>query len=380
MEQWSRDDLDDIRRSDALRDFLTPTKSKKHGSKKRVLCPACMKNDAEIFNGQDGALLFKCWYCRAAGDVVSAVAFSRGISRVDAIPVALKMFRGSTPLQRVATRAAVKDDHHGQEPQAVTASEVAAYCQKARRWLTPRSPGFKYLEDRGLDPELMRDFYRLGYDERCTGMGSMKGGLPAVVMPFDGACSYFSARFLRPVGKMRFTQPSGSTGLRRPVFHEKQLYMDFDVVFICESEIDALSLAQAARSLSKYRVGVVATSGAGNYAGVLDALRQRMTDTMLVIGFDNDDAGISNSLDFWRALHEIGSNAHILDVSSMIGAWPTPEGKPSKDLNDVLRYHGDGALADIVQAFFDAPDVALIEPDDLRERLSGASEDGSRQG
>ena len=380
MEQWSSADLDYIRRSNALRDYLIPTKSKRHGDKRRVLCPNCGRNDAEIFQGSkgDGAMLFRCWYCRASGDIVSAVAFSRGISRVDAIPVTMRMFGGCTPAPHAVP--AQRDTHADTEteiheaPDAVPVSEIAEYCRRTRGWLTPRSLGYSYLSSRGLDPDLMRNVFRLGYDERCDGLGSMKKGAPAIVMPFDGAGTYFSARFLRPVGGVRFTQPRRSKGARRPVFHQKQLYMDFDLAVITESELDALSLAQAVRALSDYHVGVLATSGAGNYVAVLDALRQRMTDTMLIIAFDNDDAGLKNSLDFCTALRGIACNAFILDTLHTIGAWATPEGEPCKDINDVLRLHGDDALCDVVRVLYEAPDVALIEPDALREGLDGASQ------
>lgn len=360
--------IDDIRRSRLLVEQLRTAegvKRKHHRNRQNaVYCPSCGDAGAEYFEStkNPGVWMVKCWACGICWDYVGWYQHEHRItSRLDAVMEITGQGDGNTTtranVETVSTLPTVKITEEAEELETVTDfsswfSEVADYCRRCRSALTPGSMGARWMASRGFADVGFLRRYGCGFDPEATGHGSLTFPRPALVMPYDGDMSYYTARIIGSGDKRsRFTKPKNKhypAGWRAPVFHAGQLHRGFDSVFVTEGEIDALSINYAADAYG-LNVGAVATAGAANWPALVKALEDSPTDSELFIAFDADKAGRENSIGLSEALEEIGVDHRIIDMDSMMFShgW-VYRGEPANDVNDVLSRFGVEAMVSFI--------------------------------
>lgn len=351
--------------------------------KNYYFCPACGKPKVYKPSNESNIKAYGLWSCLSCGergDVYNALQY-QGLTAREAFAWVMERTgrgtgnRGGFSDRRV-TAAEDKRPRGKRTPEAAEPdleawrAGCADYCREAAAAL-PSSPGERYLMGRGLDAVTLRRAL-VGYDRRATVGGALKYGREAVILPYDSRCGYYSARLLEPftdrAGNLwRFVRPSADKAGGQPVFHGLQLWAEAEAVFIVESEIDCLSINQAARLLDK-RVGCVATGGGNNTGALLRDLTDKPTRARLLIAFDDDresGAGWIDALRLSKQLTGIGQ-AHELVIP-----WRSWMGR--KDCNDILREpDGTAQLAGIVGEII-ADDYFTVPGSEVAARLDELS-------
>ena len=157
----------------------------------------------------------------------------------------------------------------------------------------PGSAAETYMTRRGFDPDFLKEM-RIGYDEYNN----------AVVIPYskapDSFFDYFAMRYIVPKkyidesGKekeIRFYKPTGET---EPIFHADNITNGMPYVFVCEGQIDALSIEQVGGNA----VAIGSTTNGSKLINYLRSLQEHpdykdlRSKKTFVISFDHDDAGI----------------------------------------------------------------------------------------
>ena len=333
------------------------------------ICPEC--GEAKVYKPRGG--LWRCLKCGAHGDAFNALQ-RQGMTAREAFDwVMQRMGKRVSSGSRSATPAEDRRPRVKREPMTAAAEPdlsawragCADYCREAAAAL-PGSPGEQYLLGRGITVETMRRNL-VGYDARAKVGGSMAPyGRESVILPYDSECSYYSARFLTPykdkAGNLRrFARPPAEKAGCQPVFHAKQLWLsEADAVFIVESEIDALSVSQAARLL-KCRVGAVACGGGNNTEALVKALSGRPSRARLLVAFDNDKSGCG-----WADAERLSEKlTRIGQRHGLVIPWRAYGG--ANDINDILRDCETGGLAEVLDVIMSDEDM-LVTGDALRER------------
>lgn len=342
-------------------------------------CPACGK--AKVYKPSnerrgDAFGLWRCLSCGEHGDVFNALEL-QGMTAREAFAWVMERTGNrarSTSGNRWMTAAEDKRPRRKREPETVEPdleawrTGCADYCRGAAAAL-PGSPGEAYLMGRGLDAVTLRRAL-VGYDRRATVGGALKYGREAVILPYDSQCGYYSARLLEPftdkAGNLwRFVRPSADKAGGQPVFHGLQLWAEAEAVFIVESEIDCLSICQAARALDR-RVGCVALGGGNNTGALLRDLKRKPTGARLLVAFDDDKesaAGWDDAVRLSKQLTGIGQ-AHELVIP-----WRAWQG--SKDCNEILSGpDGTAVLAGIVAEVM-GDDWFTVPGESIEARLDG---------
>ena len=317
--------------------------------KNYYICPAC--GAAKVYKPGDvrkgnASGLWRCLKCGEHGDVFNALE-RQGMTAREAFAWVMDRTGrriSSTSGNKWATAAEDKRPRRKREPETAEEPDLSAwrigcadYCREAAAAL-PGSPGEAYMIGRGLTVETLRRNL-IGFDARAKAGGSLKYGRAGVVLPYSSECYYYSVRLVEPFqdksGNLwRFVRPPVDKAGGQPVFHGKQLWAEADAVFIVESEIDCLSVVQAARLLDK-KIGCVACGGGNNTNTLVNLLRDRPTRARLLIAFDDDResaAGWLDSLRLSKRLTEIGQ-AHEIVIP-----WRAYAGH--NDVNDILREDG----------------------------------------
>ena len=125
----------------------------------------------------------------------------------------------------------------------------------------------EYFSWRGLSPEVV-EAYNLGYDPAKR----------AVVIPYGDENGYYITRSLENKSYYKLK------GEQEPIFNLKALYSPFKSVFVTEgAALDALSVIDAGGA-------AIALNGTG-YGRLINILKAQPTDNVLILSFDNDEAG-----------------------------------------------------------------------------------------
>lgn len=178
----------------------------------------------------------------------------------------------------------------------------AKYISKCReRMKTEReNPGREYLKARGI-ADFTIDRFNVGFDPY-----NPKG--PIVVFGYTNGMGY-NSRNLTPAGdkEARFfgkgkNQAAGYFGTPGALEEETE-----QPLFICEGEVDALSISEASGG-----VDVLATGGNVS-AAQIDILKNHARRP-IAIALDNDAAGIEAAQELEKALKDAGKTVYIADI------------------------------------------------------------------
>lgn len=265
------------------------------------VCPVCGNG-----SGRDGTGItedpqrpghFHCFKCEFDGDAWDILDRVNNRQPGDSYREAYSAAGAGQPAPAPKTHKAhdtqeTHDTQNTQRQQEAQRAQIQQYIEKCAAAL-PGSPGESYLQGRGLSPALIQ-YYRLGYDSK----------IDAVIIPYPGEAYYIS----RSLQGKEYRKPKGQL---EPIFNAEDLAADR--CFICEGQIDALSIIEAGGR-------AVAIGGAGDRKlAEYDGPRPQKA----YIVADNDEAGEKTAQRIKTALGDIAEIVHPL--------------KEYKDANDFLK-------------------------------------------
>lgn len=256
-----------------------------HGGKTR--CPFHNdKTPSLSFNKE----YFKCFGCDASGDAIDLVAKLRHISIAEAAQQIEEAFHIN------CTVPAKK------KPPVIDHTKLTEYIDASIQTFALTPSAQMYLQGRGFTGESMLQF-RFGYDAVRK----------AVVIPYGTQSDYYTCRC---IAEKQFYKPRTEEAGPESLFYEESLDQE-EPVFVVESAFCALSIIQEGGY-------AVSTCGTGARK-LMDALKERPSNSTLIICMDRDEAGKNTSQKLCEQLESMGI-AHL--------STTTPEGY--KDPNELL--------------------------------------------
>lgn len=265
------------------------------------VCPVCGNG-----SGRDGTGItedpqrpghYHCFKCEFDGDAWDILDRVNNRQPGDSYREAYSAAGAGQPAPAPKTHKAhdtqeTHDTQNTQRQQETQRTQAQQYIEKCAAAL-PGSPGESYLQGRGLSPALIQ-YYRLGYDSK----------IDAVIIPYPGEAYYIS----RSLQGKEYRKPKGQP---EPIFNAEDLAADR--CFICEGQIDALSIIETGGR-------AVAIGGAGDRKlAEYDGPRPQKA----YIVADNDEAGEKTAQRIKTALGDIAEIVH--------------PPKEYKDVNDFLK-------------------------------------------
>lgn len=343
-------------RSDAARavkaryaDYLQP--ARKHGT---YICPICGNGTGDTGDGMavdphgDGTQL-KCFKCGFYGDVVDLYQQQHGCTTGEAFQAMYNFFgieiddtRNAPGAARTATEqrtGLARVEAAAEDVQAVKGVQDAQSVPDNTRYYQTcqghiNDPAAReYLNLRGISQDTAARFY-MGYDP----------GSSRLIIPVSR--SFYVARSIDPQEPVRYRNP---TGAKSDIFNLAALHEAASrPVFVVEGAIDALSIIEAGGQ-------AVGLNSTGNIGKLIDDLRQRGTESTLIIGLDNDDAGQRAAAQLAAALQELNIDYVQGDVCGQY-----------KDPNERLTSDRSG----LIKAVQDA-ERQTVKPDNTADYITG---------
>lgn len=331
-----------------LRDELTPARNRGF-----YICPLC-GSGAHNTSDSDGAVniskdgkLWNCHSCGEGGDIVTLIEKRDGLSKAEARQYLLDKYAGLPPRPYAATRDATTAAP--QDPEDTQQGPTEEWQANAWKYMPAAAEHFKgspaeaYMINRGITAETCKRF-NIGYDPEVN------RGSGAVVIPYPGKCYYIQRPF-KPYGSNKYLKPKGVDAGPQPAFIAGDLSAPYQrIAYICEGQIDALSLWQAGAA--------VAIATGGTSTGCLDAIQ--LPDLLIIVA-DNDDPGIQFAEKISTYVEQRGALAYIVHPP-----------KEDKDVNDTLR-RDPALLPELVDAWAGAILQVFAEIDDTtkNDRVEG---------
>ena len=324
-------------------------------------CPICHHKEMHYYPDTNKVRCFSGKGCHDAQpyDLIDLIGKLRGISgyndklytAMNELGISIPTAAGTGSQQMKAQDAPARSD------QGAAAQQPAADQQQQAQRKAPNPEGVKqfvrqaaaamscspaedYMIDRGFEPSFLQEM-RIGYHEESGG----------VVIPYskepDSFFDYYVMRYINPktdaAGKQhRFYKPMGIT---EPIFHADNLDPDKNAmpyVFVCEGQIDALSIEQAGGNA----VAIGSTNNGGKLLTYLKQLQDidpgYKSKKTFIIAFDNDEAGKPAEKKLIEELTAAGfiamsaNDAGLYDPSPAITEYEIERMKPIKDINDLL--------------------------------------------
>ena len=244
--------------------------------------------------------------CGKSYDIFNACEILEGKNKSDAFKTVLdfcdcRIENGTAPAGSAAPHTEERGPKKGTATMDGDKTNHAKYISKCReRMKTEReNPGREYLKARGIE-DFTIDRFNVGFDPY-----NPKG--PIVVFGYTNGMGY-NSRNLTTAGdkEARFfgkgkNQAAGFFGTPGALEEETE-----QPLFVCEGEIDALSISEASG------VDVLATGGNVS-AEQIDILKNHARRP-IAIALDNDAAGIEAAQELEKALKDAGKTVYIADI------------------------------------------------------------------
>lgn len=324
-------------------DYLTEAKN---GT---FICPICGsgagKNGTGIQRTKDGEH-FTCFAnnCFTNSDIIDIIGIQHGISTdnahfierlqkaCEAFNVTLDELNTSEPRERTQAADKSEPEPESENPQ----TDYTAYYKKCNSNLNMSD----YWADRGIGAETCKRFL-LGFDNSIY-FNSTIGEQPAVIIPI----SKYKYKVRCTTSKEYRNMPSGAS---MELFNAKAIN-DNNVIYITESEINALSLEELGAP-------AIAIRGTSNTELLHNLVKARKDNITLLLCLDIDEAGdnaTNKIIDFAKEFN----NIECYDLRPLFSGYELPEGKPINDINEMLVFYRK-KLRELVS----------LSVDDVRERL-----------
>lgn len=324
---------------------------------KNFRCPVCGHDGGSYHINDSGKPVLHCFSGKGCNgesyDLIDLIGKLRGISgyndklytAMNELGISIPAAAGTGSQQMKTQDAPARSDQGAaaQQPaqdqgqrKAPNPEGVKMFVRQAAAAMSC-SPAEDYMIDRGFDPSFLQEM-RIGYHEESGG----------VVIPYsknpDSFFDYYVMRYINPktdaAGKQhRFYKPSGIT---EPIFHADNLDNGMPYVFVCEAQIDALSIEQAGGNA----VAIGSTNNGGKLLTYLKQLQDvdpgYKSKKTFIIAFDNDEAGKPAEKKLIEEMKEAGfiamsaNDAGLYDPTPALSDFEAERMKPIKDINDLL--------------------------------------------
>lgn len=172
---------------------------------------------------------------------------------------------------------------------------------KIAREALPNSPAMTYLKTRGISERVASNNW-IGYEEKY----------PVIIQEKDGQTKYKTWRALIiPTGKSSYNARNidSVSNLDKEnryrkkgpckLFNTKRALYNDNPVFIVEGEIDAMSIEEAGGQ-------AVALGSTSNINKLIDLLKEKPTNQMIIIALDNDESGNKAADELEKELKKLG--------------------------------------------------------------------------
>lgn len=277
----------------------------KDKSGKGYICPICNSGSGKNGTGisTKDNIHFTCWAgCFTSTDIIDIIGMQYGLYEYkDKIEKACDLM--NIPIYEQTTKkttaANIKKDNTSQNVTQSTETPQKEILVDYRAFYTlckENAHNSEYLTNRGISYETQQ-LYNIGYcGEWVNPKNENSKPTPRVIIPTSDN-TYVS----RYAGDEEFFNNNckvikvGSTN----IFNTKALYSGYKPVFICEGEIDALSVLE----LGYEAVGL---GGTNMWNKLVKQLEERPTQSILILSLDNDDAGIKATNSLKTALNDLG--------------------------------------------------------------------------
>lgn len=299
------------------------TKADRRAGRNMYICPLCGSGTGKGKGQKNGAFSIKdgkqwhCFACDQGGGIYDLIGAYYGLHDFkDQLDKAAEFFgydtggadqgRGAAmkPKAKIAPVQPAKEEAPEIAPAQLEAIQKHIETCAARM---DGSPGAQYMKDRGFTDATIKAF-SIGYDAACNG----------VVIPYPGK-AYYITRIIGADGNGKYQKPKGLT---EPLFMTGNPETG---LFVCEGQLDALSLLQAGADA----VAAIGGGGARKLEN-LDGVKRA------AIIIDRDEAGEKTGERIKEVLHDQG----ITGITAK-----TPDGY--KDSNDLLKADA-GKLSELV--------------------------------
>ena len=330
-------------------EYLRPAKKK--GT---YICPLCGNGSGEDGDGMQISskdperVHLKCFKCSFYGDIIELIKQEKGLaSDAEAFAAARSFFNVTIDGQ--------EDPGKVQKVQPVQEAQKVDYLPYMQQMAANLEAAEGYLSSRGLSLDTARRFL-LGYDVRFS-QGTGGKYWRALIIP-TSRNSFVARNTAADADKADRYRKAGEVSL----FNSKALHnAEKRPVFITEGELDALSIIEA----GGMACGLGSTS---NTRKLAEYLKEKPTESTLLLALDNDEAGKKATEDLEKKLTEAGKKAGIdFEAVTIYGS--------AKDANEALCGDPDGFRAAIqaaeakhrpgaamVQSFFQAISSRKYEP------------------
>lgn len=235
-----------------------------------------------------------CFSCDMSGDVIDLFRMETGADYNGAlslmaqeIGITIDEYKLSTDASHkvAGSRRNAKSGERDIKAQANTEGETdgkitanyEGYYQECRERLQDPA-AMKYLQSRGISPETAAAYW-VGYDP-ASDPSEAGHKEPRIILPT--CATHYVARAINESSKIKKLNPKGSTP---GIFNLDALYeQDAQEVFITEGIFDALAIIEKGAT-------AIATCSTSNAKKLIEQLEKERTEAVLILAFDNDDAG-----------------------------------------------------------------------------------------
>ena len=211
---------------------------------------------------------------------------------------------------------AVKTPHNDEQRPII---DYSAYYEKCRRNLD-NPAAISYLKARGISPETAADL-QTGFDlqaDPANAPGAMddeRRPHPAPRLIFPCTKDFYIARSIDPATPPAFKAPNPK-GSSTKLYNAAALYSGAEVVFITEGVFDCLSFIETGAA-------AVALNGKGNGALLVQQLKEKPTESIIVICHDNEKNAdgtpdTAKQADTMERAQKLNNDLHHIGVKSII--------------------------------------------------------------
>lgn len=326
------------------------------------ICPFCghgKGGDGLTINKHSkGGFSLKCFGCDFSGDIIDLYQKMNGADYNTALSVlaeeiGISIDTAQTAQNRPQTVSKVLSDKNTADthksPQEATEALVdyTEYYQKCTARLEDAAAS-SFLQARGISLETAKE-YALGYDpawisptviqnQEEKGSSWRPQPVPKIIIPTSA--NAYIARAMQSNDSMRYANVG-----KPMLFNVNVLHEGHRTVFITEGAFDALSIIQC----GSIAVGLNSTS---NIHALLRYLNEKLTESILLLALDNDEAGQKATGELQSGLDQLHIHYQIVSICG-----------DAKDPNEALQKDKEAFTAAIHNA---EEDALKPEPDDLQ--------------
>lgn len=288
------------------------TQPDKRSGRNMYKCPLC-GSGSDDGRGHNGAFSitsdgksWRCFSCNRGGDIFTLINLYEGLSDFQSQVQRAAEISGEKSFFK-PSKNNVKRKKSSSVSRSINSNEYKLYIEACKKDIRKTD----YFKTRGFSEDVIKRF-GLGFDYKSN----------VIVIPYDELGSYYITRSTK---NKIFRKPVSDSGMAEPVYNKSGLYSG-KVCFVCESPIDAISLIVAGNGICD----AIALGGTG-VQKLVNQVEQRKPKSMLVLSFDNDDAG-------GKATDKLRQELNRLNVPFVVAnySWSKyPENK-RKDANDLF--------------------------------------------